>query len=155
MIQLKTVLNVIDNSGALLAECIRVAHGGRYGRIGDPITVVIKRARPIPQVTSQTAASAAAANTPAGKLMIRKGEVRKALIVRTRKETRRPDGRYIRFDDNACVLINNRGEPLGTRILGVIGAELRDKKWGKIVSLAQRPPLKLPPSKFPSNSLLK
>ncbi|CAJ0829161.1 2278_t:CDS:2, partial [Entrophospora sp. SA101] len=107
MIQLKTVLNVIDNSGALLAECIRVAHGGRYGRIGDPITVVIKRARPIPQVTSQTAASAAAANTPAGKLMIRKGEVRKALIVRTRKETRRPDGRYIRFDDNACVLINN------------------------------------------------
>ncbi|CAJ0913216.1 8758_t:CDS:2 [Entrophospora sp. SA101] len=138
MIQLKTVLNVIDNSGALLAECIRVAHGGRYGRIGDPITVVIKRARPIPQVTSQTAASAAAANTPAGKLMIRKGEVRKALIVRTRKETRRPDGRYIRFDDNACVLINNRGEPLGTRILGVIGAELRDKKWGKIVSLAQR-----------------
>ncbi|CAI2174832.1 15216_t:CDS:2 [Funneliformis geosporum] len=133
MIQLKTILNVIDNSGAIFAECIRVAHGGRYGRIGDPITVVIKKAKPISQVISTTSAA-----NPATKLQIRKGEVKKALIVRTRKETRRPDGRYIRFDDNACILLNNRQEPLGTRVLGVVGAELRGKKWGKVVSLAPR-----------------
>ncbi|RIA90526.1 50S ribosomal protein L14 [Glomus cerebriforme] len=137
MIQLKTLLNVIDNSGAIIAECIRVAHGGRYGRIGDPITVVIKKAKPISQVTSTTTSPSAASN-PAAKLQIRRGEVKKALIVRTRKETRRPDGRYIRFDDNACILLNNRQEPLGTRVLGVVGAELRGKKWGKVISLAPR-----------------
>ncbi|CAG8437287.1 10848_t:CDS:2 [Acaulospora morrowiae] len=130
MIQLKTVLNVIDNSGALLAECIRVAHGGQFGGIGDQITVVIKKARPIINVQGKT-------STGSG-LAIRKGEVKKALIVRTRKETRRPDGRYIRFDDNACILLNNKLEPLATRILGVVGAELRGKKWGKVVSLAPR-----------------
>lgn len=158
MIQLKTVLNVIDNSGALLAECIRVAHGGRYGgiglnifylfnfyqkfflnfvlfKIGDPITVVIKKARPITNVPGQTSGSS---SNPATKLAIRRGEVKKALIVRTRKETRRADGRYIRFDDNACILLNNKLEPLGTRILGVVGSELRGKKWGKVVSLAPR-----------------
>ncbi|CAG8447981.1 9948_t:CDS:2 [Diversispora eburnea] len=135
MIQLKTVLNVIDNSGALLAECIRVAHGGRYGGIGDPITVVVKKARPITNIPGQTSGSS---GNPATKLAIRRGEVKKALIVRTRKETRRPDGRYIRFDDNACILLNNKLEPLGTRILGVVGSELRGKKWGKVVSLAPR-----------------
>ncbi|CAG8491744.1 17298_t:CDS:2 [Dentiscutata heterogama] len=118
MIQLKTILNVIDNSGAILAECIRVAHGGRYGRI-------------------EKSSGGSAAN-PATKLLIRKGEVKKALVVRTRKETRRPDGRYIKFDDNACILLNNRLEPLATRVLGVVGNELRGKKWGKVVSLAPR-----------------
>ncbi|CAG8766786.1 20314_t:CDS:2, partial [Racocetra persica] len=124
MIQLKTILNVIDNSGAILAECIRVAHGGRYGRIGDAITVVIKKAHPISQVAEKTSGGSAA--NLSTKLSIRKGEVKKALIVRTRKETRRPDGRYIRFDDNACILLNNRQEPLATRVLGVVGNELRD-----------------------------
>ncbi|GBB99107.1 hypothetical protein RclHR1_03410020 [Rhizophagus clarus] len=136
MIQLKTLLNVIDNTGAIIAECIRVGHGGRYGRIGDPITVVIKKARPISQTASTTSPSAA--SNPAAKLQIRKGEVKKALIVRTRKEMRRPDGRYIKFDDNACILLNNKQEPLGTRVLGVVGAELRNKKWGKVISLASR-----------------
>ncbi|CAG8466912.1 14311_t:CDS:2 [Ambispora leptoticha] len=135
MIQLKSILNVIDNSGAILAECIRVAHGGRYGRIGDQITVVIQKARPI---NTSTTGSGATASTTAAKIAIRRGEVRKALVVRTRKETRRADGRYIRFDDNACVLLNNRGEPLGTRILGVVAAELRGKKWGKVISLAPK-----------------
>ncbi|CAG8515031.1 30159_t:CDS:2, partial [Gigaspora margarita] len=118
MIQLKTILNVIDNSGAILAECIRVAHGGRYGRI------VIKKARPISPITEKPSSGSAA--NPATKLLIRKGEVKKALIVRTRKETRRPDGRYIKFDDNACILLNNRLEPLATRVLGVVGNELRN-----------------------------
>ncbi|KAF0457469.1 50S ribosomal protein L14 [Gigaspora margarita] len=129
MIQLKTILNVIDNSGAILAECIRVAHG-------DVITVVIKKARPISPITEKPSSGSAA--NPATKLLIRKGEVKKALIVRTRKETRRPDGRYIKFDDNACILLNNRLEPLATRVLGVVGNELRSKKWGKVVSLAPR-----------------
>ncbi|GES82903.1 mitochondrial 54S ribosomal protein YmL38/YmL34 [Rhizophagus clarus] len=93
MIQLKTLLNVIDNTGAIIAECIRVGHGGRYGRIGDPITVVIKKARPISQTASTTSPSAA--SNPAAKLQIRKGEVKKALIVRTRKEMRRPDGFWV------------------------------------------------------------
>ncbi|CAG8795028.1 2094_t:CDS:2, partial [Cetraspora pellucida] len=86
-----SILNVIDNSGAILAECIRVAHGGRYGRIGDAITVVIKKAHPISQIAEKTSGGLAA--NPATKLSIRKGEVKKALIVRTRKETRRPDMR--------------------------------------------------------------
>ena len=70
---------------------------------------------------------------------VKRGDIRHALVVRTKKEVRRPDGRYIRFDDNACVLINNKGEPIGSRILGVIGSELREKnKYSKILSLAQR-----------------
>jgi ribosomal protein L14 len=69
---------------------------------------------------------------------VKRGDIRHALVVRTRKEMKRPDGRYIRFDDNACILINNKGEPIGSRILGIIGAELRDKKYSKILSLAQR-----------------
>ena len=69
---------------------------------------------------------------------VKRGDIRHAVVVRTKKEVRRPDGRYIRFDDNACVLINNKGEPIGSRILGVMGAELRTKKYSKILSLAQR-----------------
>ncbi|KAG9304063.1 hypothetical protein G9A89_005973 [Geosiphon pyriformis] len=135
MIQLKTILNVIDNTGALLAECIRVAHKGTYGYIGDQITVVIKKARPINTAPN---ASSSTGTTTAAKVAIRRGEVRKALIVRTRNLTRRPDGRYIRFDDNACVLLNNKLEPLGTRVLGVVASELRGKKWGKVISLAPK-----------------
>ncbi|KAJ1732251.1 54S ribosomal protein L38, mitochondrial [Coemansia biformis] len=128
MIQLKSRLNVIDNSGALVAECIKVLRNARWAEVGDEIVVAVKRARPI---SDKTSASLSAAK-------IRKGDVRRAVIVRTKKEIRRPDGRYVRFDDNACVLLNNQQQPLGSRILGLVAAELRFKNWVKIVSLAPR-----------------
>ncbi|ORZ36691.1 50S ribosomal protein L14 [Catenaria anguillulae PL171] len=128
MIQLKSMLNVIDNSGARLVECIRVV-AGRSASLGDQITVVVKEARPLP-TTGMTAASLAN--------KVKKGDVRRAVIVRARKEVRRPDGRYVRFDDNACVLLNTQGQPLGTRVLGVVANELRMKKWAKVISLAPK-----------------
>ncbi|OJT06684.1 54S ribosomal protein L38, mitochondrial [Trametes pubescens] len=129
MIGLKGTLNVIDNSGALLIECVNVLKqkvNNGWGSVGDEIVCVVKRARP---VSGQTSASAA---------KVRQGDVRRAVIVRTRKAVRRPDGRYIRFDDNAAVLLNNKREMLGTRIGGVVSADLRMKGWGKIVSLAPK-----------------
>ncbi|KAG2176785.1 hypothetical protein INT44_007449 [Umbelopsis vinacea] len=129
MIGLKGTMAVIDNSGAVIAECIKVMSGGRYARLGDEIVCVVKRARPInPSLIGTQAAS----------LKVKKGDVRHAVIVRTKKEVGRPDGRYIRFDDNACILLNQKKEPLGTRVLGVVAAELRQKKWMKLVSLAPR-----------------
>ncbi|KAJ2692834.1 54S ribosomal protein L38, mitochondrial [Coemansia spiralis] len=128
MIQLKSRLTVIDNSGALVAECIKVLRNARWAEVGDEIVVAVKRARPI---SDKTSASLSAAK-------IRKGDVRRAVVVRTKKEIRRPDGRYVRFDDNACVLLNNQQQPLGSRILGLVAAELRFKNWVKIVSLAPR-----------------
>lgn len=119
MIQHRTMLNVADNSGALKLMCIRV-HGGyrrRYARLGDVITCVVKVATPHTQ--------------------IKKGDIVYALIVRTRKETKRSDGTYIRFDDNAAVIIDKKtGEPKGTRIFGPVVRELRDKGFKKIISLA-------------------
>ena len=103
-------LRVIDNSGALIVECIQVLKGSKHGGIGDEIVCVVKKARP---------ASTAAGSGNQNVSKVKRGEVRRALIVRTKKETARGDGRYIRFDDNACVMINNKGEPLGTRILGI------------------------------------
>ncbi|KAI0658175.1 ribosomal protein L14 [Cubamyces menziesii] len=129
MIGLKGTLNVIDNSGALLVECVNVLKqkvNNGWGSVGDEIVCVVKRARP---VSGQTSASAA---------KVRQGDVRRAVIVRTRKPVRRPDGRLIRFDDNAAVLLNNKREMLGTRIGGVVSADLRMKGWGKIVSLAPK-----------------
>ncbi|KAI0365389.1 ribosomal protein L14 [Pilatotrama ljubarskyi] len=129
MIGLKGTLNVIDNSGALLVECVNVLKqkvNNGWGSVGDEIVCVVKRARPI---SGQTSASAA---------KVRQGDVRRAVIVRTRKAVRRPDGRFIRFDDNAAVLLNNKREMLGTRIGGVVSADLRMKGWGKIVSLAPK-----------------
>lgn len=97
--------------------------------LGDEIVCVVKRARPInPNL----------AGTQAAAQKVKKGDVRHALVVRTKKETARPDGRYIRFDDNACILLNNKKEPLGTRVLGVVAAELRQKNWLKAASLAPR-----------------
>ena len=124
---------VIDNSGALLIECVNVLKqkvNNGWGSVGDEIVCVVKRARPI--------SGAASASAP----KVRQGDVRRAVIVRTRKAVRRPDGRFIRFDDNAAVLLNNKREMLGTRIGGVVSADLRMKGWGKIVSLAPkvRPP---------------
>lgn len=118
MIQQESRLKVADNSGAREVLCIRVLGGTRrrYASIGDKIIVSVKNA------------------VPSGN--IKKGAVSRAVIVRTRKEVRRPDGTYIRFDDNAVVLLNNADEIRGTRIFGPVARELRDKKFMKIVSLA-------------------
>ncbi|CUA73699.1 hypothetical protein RSOLAG22IIIB_01214 [Rhizoctonia solani] len=132
MLGLKATLNIIDNSGALLAECVNVlkskSTGTGMAKVGDEIVVVIRRARPI----SATALASATA------IKVRKGDVRRAVVVRTKKEVMRPDGRYIRFDDNAGVLLNNKKELLGTRINGVVSADLRMKGWSKIASLAPK-----------------
>ncbi|THH04095.1 hypothetical protein EW145_g5780 [Phellinidium pouzarii] len=131
MISLKGTLNVIDNSGALLVECVnvlkhKVNHG--FGGVGDEIVCVVKRARPIP-------ASALLSSTA---VKVKQGDVRRAVIVRTKKPAARPDGRIVKFDDNACVLLNNKKEMLGTRIGGPVSAELRTKGWGKVLSLAPK-----------------
>ncbi len=118
MIQQESRLNVADNSGAKEVLCIRVlgGTGRRYASIGDKIVVTVKH------------------STPSGN--IKKGAVSKAVVVRTKKEIRRPDGSYIRFDDNAVVLLNATDELRGTRIFGPVARELRDKQFMKIVSLA-------------------
>jgi large subunit ribosomal protein L14 len=118
MIQTESRLNVADNSGAKVVLCIRVLGGTRrrYASIGDKIIVTVKNA------------------LPSGN--IKKGTVAKAVVVRTKKEIRRNDGSYIRFDDNAVVLLNAAGEMSGTRIFGPVARELREKQYMKIVSLA-------------------
>jgi large subunit ribosomal protein L14 len=118
MIQEESNLVVADNSGAKSVRCIRVLGGSdrRYAGVGDIIVVSVKSA--IPGGT------------------VKKGEVSRAVIVRTAKETRRKDGSYIKFDENAAVLINNQNEPKGTRIFGPVARELRDKQFMKIISLA-------------------
>ncbi|TDI53207.1 MAG: 50S ribosomal protein L14 [Acidobacteria bacterium] len=118
MIQQESRLKVADNSGAREVLTIRVLGGSgrRYASIGDVIVATVKAA------------------TPGGS--VKKGEVVKAVVVRTRKEIRRSDGSYIRFDENACVLIDDQKQPRGTRIFGPVGRELRDKKFMRIVSLA-------------------
>lgn len=118
MIQEETMLKIADNSGARKAQCIRVLGGSkrRYASLGDIIVVAIKEAIPEGNV--------------------KKGDVRKAVIVRQKKEYRRMDGSYIRFDENAAVIVNNEGEPTGTRVFGPIARELRERRFMKIVSLA-------------------
>jgi large subunit ribosomal protein L14 len=118
MIQQETELEVADNSGARRVACIRVLGGThrRYASIGDVIVVTVKDAIPNARV--------------------KKGEVKKAVVVRTRKAVSRPDGSYIKFDDNAAVLIDNAREPIGTRIFGPVARELRAQKFMKIISLA-------------------
>lgn len=118
MIQQETRLKVADNTGAREVLCIRVLGGStrRYASLGDIIVATVKEA------------------TPGGS--VKKGEVVKAVVVRTRKERRRADGTYIRFDDNACVIIDNNQQPKGTRIFGPVARELRDKRFMRIVSLA-------------------
>jgi len=118
MIQQESVLRIADNTGARRARVIRVLGGSRrrYARVGDLVVASVKDAIP---------------NAP-----VKKGEVVRAVIVRTNKEMRRKDGTYIRFDDNAAVLIDPQGEPRGTRIFGPVGRELREKRYMRIVSLA-------------------
>ncbi|HUG42959.1 MAG TPA: 50S ribosomal protein L14 [Acidobacteriota bacterium] len=118
MIQMRTVLNVADNSGARKIACISPVGGdtGRGAGLGDVITASVKEASPDGAV--------------------KKGEVVKAVVVRTRRGAKRIDGSYIRFDENAAVLINNQKEPIGTRVFGPVARELRDKQFMRIVSLA-------------------
>lgn len=118
MIQQESVVKIADNSGAKKALVIRVLGGSkrRYARIGDIVVVAVKDA--LPDGT------------------VKKGDIARAVIVRTRKEVRRRDGSYIRFDENAAVIINDSGEPRATRIFGPVGRELRERRFMKIVSLA-------------------
>ncbi|MDP9002139.1 MAG: 50S ribosomal protein L14 [Myxococcota bacterium] len=118
MIQMRTILEVADNSGAKRVQCIKVLGGSRrrYAELGDVIVVSIKEALP---------------NTK-----VKKGEVAQAVVVRMRHQMSRPDGSYIRFDENSAVLINKEREPIGTRIFGPVARELRGKKFMKIISLA-------------------
>jgi large subunit ribosomal protein L14 len=118
MIQMQTLLNVADNSGARKLFTIKVLGGSKrkYAALGDIVTVSVREA------------------IPTGK--VKKGDVLKAVIVRTKKEVRRQDGTYIKFDDNSAVLINNQNEPIGTRIFGPVARELRAKRFMKIISLA-------------------
>ena len=119
MIQTETKLKVADNSGAKMIQCIRVLGGTRkrYARFGDIIVAAVKKAEP--------------------RKPVKKHEVVKAVIVRQRKEFRREDGTYLRFDDNAAVIINNKKEPVGGRIFGPIPKELREKGFEKIINLAK------------------
>lgn len=118
MVQMKTVLTVADNSGARKVSCIKVLGGSRrrYATVGDVVVVAVREAIPNAKV--------------------KKGDVARAVIVRTSKEINRPDGSYIRFDDNSAVLIDNQREPIGTRIFGPVARELRARKFLKIISLA-------------------
>ena len=118
MIQMQTVLNVADNSGAKKVACIKVLGGSRrrYASLGDVIVIAVKEALPNSKV--------------------KKGDVMKAVVVRTVKEVRRADGSYLKFDDNSAVLITNQMEPVGTRIFGPVARELRAKQFMKIISLA-------------------
>ena len=118
MIQMQTNLDVADNSGARRVQCIKVLGGSKrkYASVGDVIVVSVKEA------------------IPRGR--VKKGDVRKAVVVRTAKEVRRDDGTAIRFDSNAAVILNNAGEPIGTRIFGPVTRELRNKGQMKIISLA-------------------
>lgn len=118
MIQMQSYLSVADNSGARKVQCIKVLGGSkrRYAGLGDKIVCAVKEA------------------IPGG--AVKKGDVVKCVIVRTTNQVRRDDGSYIRFDQNACVVINDDGEPRGTRVFGPVARELRDKKYTRIVSLA-------------------
>lgn len=118
MIQMESMLAVADNSGARRVKCIKVLGGSkrRYARIADVVICAVQEV------------------TPGGN--VKKGDIVRCVIVRTKKETRRKDGSYIRFDQNACVLINKDGAPVGTRVFGPVARELRDRRYMRIVSLA-------------------
>ncbi|NNM55050.1 MAG: 50S ribosomal protein L14 [Spirochaetales bacterium] len=118
MVQQESFLNVADNTGAKLVQCIRVLGGTsrKYASVGDLIIVAVKESIPT--------------------AMVKKGDVQTAVVVRVHKEYRRPDGTYIRFDDNACVIVDETNNPKGKRIFGPVARELRDKDFMKIISLA-------------------
>lgn len=130
MIYLKSLLNVIDNSGAQMVECIKVLrHGPRnFAKIGDEVTVVVKQARPLTsEITGQSANN-----------RVKRRDICRAVVVRTKAPFRRADGSTVRFDDNACVLVNKNGDPLGTRVSSVVAQELRNSKYSKIATLSPK-----------------
>ncbi|KAF2763272.1 50S ribosomal protein L14 [Pseudovirgaria hyperparasitica] len=128
MIQLKTLLNVLDNSGGAIAECIATLKSSKAGAtIGDRIIVVVQEQR------NYKADKQGSSNAPH---KVKRGDIRHAVVVRTKKKLQRPDGSVVRFDDNACILINKAAEPIGSRATGVVGRELAKTRWSKILSLA-------------------
>ncbi|KAJ3238515.1 hypothetical protein HDU81_007611 [Chytriomyces hyalinus] len=127
MLLLKSFAKVIDNSGALVVEVINVMGGARVASLGDEVVCVVKKARPVSGEGSSNAVS-----------KLKKGDVARALVVRTVQPVRRLDGTFVKFDDNAVVMLSKQGTPLGNRVLGVIANETRQKRWAKIVSLAPK-----------------
>ncbi|KXX79122.1 hypothetical protein MMYC01_204161 [Madurella mycetomatis] len=120
------MLNCIDNSGAAVVECAMIVGQKRHASIGDRIVVVVQKQR------ASMGEGAGGASTA----KVKRGDMRHAVVVRTRQRVQRRDGSVIKFDDNACVLINRAGDPIGSRVNGVVGSELRKKKWSKILSMA-------------------
>ncbi|CAM9023731.1 unnamed protein product [Wickerhamomyces anomalus] len=130
MLYLKSMVKIIDNSGGLMAECIKVLRKSpmNYASVGDKVVVVVQKARPVnSQITGASASN-----------RVKKGDIVHAVVVRTKQNVHRPDGSVMKFDDNACVLLNKNGEPLGTRISSVVSRQLKDKNYNKIVSLAPK-----------------
>ncbi|KGQ08030.1 54S ribosomal protein L38 [Beauveria bassiana D1-5] len=155
MIQLKTILNCIDNSGAALVECALVVGQKRHARIGtheispaNPShSTQLPRHATTPQLTltgdrivvvvqEHRAAASSGMSGVSNAAKVKRGDMRHAVVVRTKYPTQRRDGSVVRFADNACVLLNKAGDPVGSRINGVVGAELKRKKWSKILSMA-------------------
>ncbi|CCH46932.1 50S ribosomal protein L14 [Wickerhamomyces ciferrii] len=130
MLYLKSMLKVIDNSGGLMAECIKVLRKSpkNYASVGDKIVVVVQKARPATSMITGASASN----------RVKKGDIVHAVVVRTKQNVIRPDGSVMKFDDNACVLLNKNNEPLGTRISSVVSRQLKDKGYNKIISLAPK-----------------
>ncbi|KAJ3129600.1 hypothetical protein HK100_008507 [Physocladia obscura] len=127
MLLLKSLAKVIDNSGALVVEVINVMGGMRVASLGDEVVCVVKKAR---AATSDGAANAVS--------KLKKGDVARALVVRAAQRVRRLDGTFVKFDDNAVVMLSKQGAPLGNRVLGVVALEARQKRWAKIASLAPK-----------------
>jgi len=130
MLYLKSMVKIIDNSGGLMAECIKVLRKSpmNYATVGDKVVLVIQKARP----SSSQITGASASNR------VKKGDIVHGVVVRTKQNKSRPDGTVMKFDDNACILLNKNNEPLGTRISSVVSRELKDKGFNKIVSLAPK-----------------
>ncbi|KAJ3278431.1 ribosomal protein L14 [Rhizoclosmatium globosum] len=133
MLLLKSFAKVIDNSGALVVEVINVMGGARVASLGDEVVCVVKKARPVAQGEG---GSTSASSNAVSKL--KKGDVARALVVRTVQPVRRLDGTFVKFDDNAVVMLSKQGTPLGNRVLGVVALEARQKRWAKIASLAPK-----------------
>ncbi|KAM3558563.1 hypothetical protein ARSEF4850_004549 [Beauveria asiatica] len=156
MIQLKTILNCIDNSGAALVECALVVGQKRHARIGthkprqptllepdylaesrpSPPKLTLTGDRIVVVVQEHRAAASSGMSGVSNAAKVKRGDMRHAVVVRTKYPTQRRDGSVVRFADNACVLLNKAGDPVGSRINGVVGAELKRKKWSKILSMA-------------------
>ncbi|KAG8817382.1 hypothetical protein FRC19_011376 [Serendipita sp. 401] len=136
MIGLKGTVNIIDNTGALVVECVNILKNkttNGHASIGDVFVCVVQKARPISQSSSGPSSSSTLTS-----LKVKRGDVQRAVLVRTKKPVMRPDGTWVKFDDNAAVLVNKKNEMIGTRIGGVVSSDLKRKGWGKVVALAPK-----------------